>query len=58
MVSAKLLSPDEVELTSKRNGKIVAIKYMSVAPGGGLIHVVLKNGEGETSTTFDLKKQP
>jgi hypothetical protein len=58
MVSAKLLSPDTVELISKRNGKVVAIKHMSVVPGGKLIHVVFKNGEGETMTTFDLKKQP
>jgi hypothetical protein len=58
MVSAKLLSPDEVEVTSKRNGKVVAIKHMSVAPGGKSIHVVFKNEEGETVTTFDLKKQP
>ena len=58
MVSARLLSQNEVELTSKRNGKVVAIKQMSVMPGGRLIHVVLKNGEGETVTTFDLKKQP
>lgn len=58
MVSAKLISPDSVELTSKRNGKVVAIKQMSVAPGGRLIHVVFKNGQGDTVTTFDLKKQP
>ena len=57
-VSAKRLSPDTVELTSKRNGKVVAIKHRSVAPGGKVIHVVFKNGEGETITTFDLKKQP
>jgi hypothetical protein len=58
LVSAKLLSPDTVELTSKRNGRVVAIKQMSVAPGGKSIHVVFKNEEGETVTTFDLKKQP
>jgi hypothetical protein len=57
-VSAKLLSPDAVELTSKRNGRVVAIKQMSVAPGGKSIHVVFKNEEGETVTTFDLKKLP
>jgi hypothetical protein len=57
-VSAKMLSPDKVELTSKRNGQIVGIKQMSVAPGGMVIHVVFKNAEGETVTTFDLKKQP
>jgi hypothetical protein len=58
LVSAKLLSPDTVELTSKRNGRVVAIKQMSVAPGGKSIHVVFKNEEGETVNTFDLKKQP
>jgi hypothetical protein len=58
MVSAKLLSPNTVELTSKRNGQIVAIKQMSVALDGKSIRVVFKNQEGETMTTFDLKKQP
>jgi len=58
MVSAKLLSADEVELTSKRNGKVVAIKQMSATSGGKSIHVVLKNGEGETSAIFDLQRQP
>jgi len=57
-VSAKLLSPDTVELISKRNGNVVAIKHMTVAPDGKSIHVVFKNAEGETVTTFDLKKQP
>ncbi len=57
-VSAKLLSPETVELTSTRNGQVVAIRHMSVLPGGQSIHVVFKNGEGETMTTFDLKKQP
>lgn len=58
MVSAKLLSPDTVELTSKRDGQVVAIKQMSVAPDGKSIHVVFKNGQGEIMTTFDLKRQP
>ena len=58
MVSAKLLSPETVELTSKRNGKIVSIKKMSVAPDGKSIHVIFKNGDGEPMTTFDLKRQP
>jgi hypothetical protein len=58
MVSAKRLSSDTVELTSKRNGKVVAIKHMSVAPGGKSIHVVLKSEDGETMATFDLLKQP
>jgi hypothetical protein len=58
MVSAKLLGPDTVELTSKRNGQIVSIKKMSVVRGRTSIHVVFKNADGETVTTFDLKKQP
>lgn len=58
MVAARLLSPDEVELTSRRDGKVVAIKQMSVVPGGKSIHVVFKNEAGEIITTFDLQKQP
>jgi hypothetical protein len=58
MVSAKLLSPDTVELTSKRNGEAVAIKRMSVAPGGKSIHVVFKNKEGNAVMAFDLRKAP
>jgi hypothetical protein len=58
MVSAKLLSPDTVELTSKRQGKVVAIKGMSVAPGGKVIHVVFKSEDGETTATFNLQKEP
>ncbi len=58
MVSAKLLSADTVELTSKRNGEVVAIKRMSVAPGGKSIHVVFKNKEGNTTMVFDMRKEP
>jgi hypothetical protein len=58
MVSAKRLNSAEVELTSKRNGNVVAIKQMSVAPDGKTIHVVFKDEEGETISSFDLQKQP
>ncbi len=58
MVSAKLLSPETVELTSKRNGEVVAIKHMSVVPGGKSIHVVFKDKEGNTIMTFDMYKEP
>ena len=58
MVSAKLLSPDTVELTSKRNGEIVAIRRMSVAPGGKSIHVVFTNREGDTIMVFEMRKEP
>ncbi len=56
-VSAKLLSPDTVELTSRRKGEVIAIKLMSVAPGGKLIHVVLKDKEGDSIAAFDMRKQ-
>jgi hypothetical protein len=58
MVSAKLLSPDTVEIISKRNGKVVAIKHMSVAPGGKSIHVVFENKENNSTTEFDMQRQP
>lgn len=58
MVSAKLLSPDTVELVSKRNGKVVAIKRMSVVPGGKSIHVVFKDKDGNTMMAFDMRKEP
>lgn len=58
MVSARLLSPDTVELTSKRNGEVVAIKRMSVVPDGKSIHVVFENKQGKTTMTFDMQKQP
>ncbi len=58
MVSAKLLSPDTVELTSKRNGEVVAIKRMSVMPGRKSIHVIFKNRQGETIMVFDMRKEP
>ena len=58
VVSAKLLNPREVELTTKRNGKVVAIKRMSVALDGKSIHVVFRNEDGKTISVFDLQKQP
>jgi len=57
MVSAKLLDARTVELTSKRNGKIVSISRMSVAPGGNSIHGVFENKESNSKTAFDFEKQ-
>jgi hypothetical protein len=58
MVSAKLLGPNTVELTSKRNGEVVAIKRMSVVPSGKSIHVVFENKEGVTTMVLDMQKEP
>jgi hypothetical protein len=58
MVSANLLSKDTVELTSKRNGKIVSISHMTVRPDGKSIHVVFENKDADATSTFDFEKQP
>jgi hypothetical protein len=57
MVSAKLLDARTVELTSKRNGKIVSISRLSVSPDGHLIHVVFENTESGGKSAFDFEKQ-
>jgi len=57
MVSAKLVDARTVELTSKRNGKIVSVSHLSVAPDGNSIHVVFENTESGTKNAFDFEKQ-
>ena len=57
MVSAKRLNARTVELTSKRNGKIVSISRLSVAPDGNSIHVVFENKESGGKSAFDFEKQ-
>jgi|SRR5215468_12474219 len=57
MVSAKLLNTRTVELTSKRNGKIVSIARLTVAPDGNSIHAILENPESGGKTAFDFEKQ-
>ena len=57
MVSAKLLDARTVELTSKRNGKIVSVSRLSVAPEGNSIHAVFENKESGGKTAFDFEKQ-
>jgi len=50
MVSAKLLDARTVEPSSKRDGKIVSISRLSVAPDGKSIQVVFKNPESGDKT--------
>jgi hypothetical protein len=57
MVSAKLLDARTVELTSKRDGKIVSVSRLSVAPGGNTIHAVFVNKESNSTIEFDFEKQ-
>jgi hypothetical protein len=56
-VSAKLLNARTVELTSKRNGKIVSVSRLSVAADGNSIHAVFESKESEGKTAFDLERQ-
>ena len=56
MTSVKLLSPSEVEITSKRNGKVVGILHLSVTPDGKSIHGAFENKESNTSSSYELRK--
>ena len=58
MVSVKRLNASSVELTSKRNGKIVGVLHLSVAPSGETIHVVFDDKESDTTATYEMQKQP
>jgi len=51
-----LLSPSEVEITSKRNGKVVGVLHLSVTPDGKSIHGVFQNKENNTSSSYKLRK--
>jgi hypothetical protein len=57
MVSVKLLSPNTVEQTNKRNGKVVSILRMTVAADGETIHVTYQDVEATTATTSEMRKQ-
>jgi hypothetical protein len=57
MVSAELIDARTVELTSKRNGKIVSVSRLSVASDGNTIHTVFENKESGSKTEFDFEKQ-
>jgi len=56
MTSVKLLRPTEVEITSKRNGKVVGVLHLSVKPDGKSIHGVFENKENNTSSSYELRK--
>ncbi|MGB9435960.1 MAG: hypothetical protein WBQ89_27170 [Candidatus Acidiferrum sp.] len=56
MTSVKLLSPTEVEITSKRGEKIVSVLHLSVMPDGKSIHAVFENKENNTTSSYQLQK--
>jgi hypothetical protein len=56
-VSVKLLSPNTVEQTGKRDGKVVGVLRLTVAPGGETIHATFENKEANTTTSYEMRKQ-
>jgi hypothetical protein len=57
MVSVKLLSPNSVEQTNKRNGKVVSVLRLTVAPDGETIQVTYEDKEANTTTSSQMRKQ-
>jgi hypothetical protein len=58
MVSVKLLSPNTVEQTNKRDGKVAGVLRLTVAPDGETIHTTYEDKEANTTTTSEMRKQP
>jgi hypothetical protein len=58
MVSVKLLSPNAVEQTAKRDGKIVGVLRLTVAADGKTIHATYENKEASITTSYEMRKQP
>lgn len=58
IVSVKLLSPNTVEQTNKRDGKIVGVLRLTVAPDGKTIRATYENKEANTTTVSEMRKQP
>jgi hypothetical protein len=57
MVTVKRVGTSEVQITSKRSGKVVGILHLSVSADGETINAVFENKEGNTSSTFRMRKQ-
>jgi hypothetical protein len=57
MVAAKLVSPNTVILTSKRNRKVAGILRLSVAGDGKTIHVTSETKDGNVVSTYEMEKQ-
>jgi hypothetical protein len=57
MVMLKLLSPNTVEQTAKRDGKIVGVLRLTVAADGKTIHATYENKEDNTTTRSEMRKQ-
>jgi hypothetical protein len=57
MVSVKLLRPNMVEQTNKRDGKVVGVLLLTVALDGETIHAAYENKEDSTTTHLEMRKQ-
>ena len=58
MVAVKQINANTVEMTNQRNGKIVFVVRLQVAPDGKTIHASSESKEDGTIKTWDLHKQP
>jgi len=58
MVSVNLLSPNTIEQTGKRDGKVVGVLRLTVASDGQTIHATYENKETDTTTSYEMRKQP
>ena len=58
MVSLRLVNPNTVEQTAKRDGKIVGVLRLTVAPDRVTIHGTYENKEDNTTTGFEMHKLP
>jgi len=57
LASAKLLNPNTVELTQKREGKISGILRLTVAPDGKSIHGMFVRKPDNAVSTFEMEKE-
>jgi hypothetical protein len=57
MVMLRLLSPNTVEQTNKRDGKVLGVLRLTVAPDGKTIHATYENKENDTTTRSEMRKQ-
>lgn len=57
VVSVKRVSPNEVEITTKRNGKVVGVLHLNTSFDGNSIHVVYESKESDTTKSYEMLRQ-
>jgi hypothetical protein len=58
LASVKLINPNAVELTQKRDGRITGVLRLTVASDGKTIRGVFESRLDNTSSSFEMEKQP